>query len=1030
MFRFGPLSSLNVPPLTFTPFMVPPSLMMLVGVILVGVMPPGLFAEDREPWTGERFTREIRPLLSNACFHCHGPDESTREAGLRLDTVEGLSQVIDSGHPEESELLRRLTTEDPAERMPPRESHKVLSQSERQAIADWIAAGAAWQQHWSFVPPQLPQIPDVEQADWCLNPIDRFVLARLEAVGLQPAPVADPHTLIRRLHLDLIGLPPTLEESERWQAIAFPGGKLNAAGYERMVSYLLALPAYGERWSRRWLDLARYADTNGYEKDRPRSIWPYRDWVVSALNQDMPFDQFTIEQIAGDMLPGASRDQLIATGFHRNTMLNEEGGIDPLEFRFHAMTDRVATTGTTWLGLTLGCCQCHTHKYDPVSHTEYYQLMGLLNNADEPELPLTNEADLDRARQNQREAERLVSQLRAEWSQQAVSSGQEVEEWSFEWWLDRERGLAVDWQTLVPVVAESSLPILTIEEDHGIFASGDTAKRDDYRVRFMACERPINALQLEALPDERLPAHGPGTTYYEGTPGDFFLTEIRFVVDGQVVPVRSASESYSKNRFGSSPARAQEAIDGDIQTGWSVHDRQGERHVAVFELAEPIAAGAELSIEMSFGRHFASSLGRFRLRAASDARESFAARDYSSTMEELLLKPDDQLTSVERDALIDEYLLRAPQWKEQSDRIRQLLRPPVAATTLVMRERPADQPRVTHRYHRGEYLQPQEVVEPGVLGVLQPLPRNAPVNRLGLSQWLVDRGNPLTARVQVNRQWAALFGTGLVKTLEDFGLQGESPSHPELLDYLAVSWIEADHWSLKTLHRRIVTSSTYMQSSKVSAAAAEVDPSNRLLSFFPRVRLEAEQLRDSLLVASGKLVPSLGGPPVRPPQPAGITEVAFGSPKWDVSTGADRYRRSLYTFQKRTAPFAMLSTFDAPSGEACIARRTVSNSPLQALTLLNDLMLIELASAAGERVAAYQRRTSADDMQAADYLFRTALVRPPTDGELHAIVEFYRRRVEADRRKANEDGPGDPHAAGWGATARAIFALDEFQTRE
>ncbi len=979
------------------------------------------------------FARDIRPILSGACFHCHGPDDATREADLRLDTFDGLFedrggyQVVKPGHAAESELARRLRTPDADERMPPPDSNKSLTARQQELLSRWIDEGAHWQQHWAFIPPAEPIVPEVEQADWCRSDLDRFILARMEHAGLRPAATAEPHTLVRRLYLDLIGLPPSPEEVDYWIARIWPSpnphqdsaehlrcagtaatgtnatGSINEEAYQALVSYLLSSPNYGQRWARRWLDLARYADTNGYEKDRQRSIWPYRDWVIGALNEDMPFDQFTIEQLAGDMLPEATTEQRIATGFHRNTMLNEEGGIDPLEFRFHAMTDRVATTGTTWLGLTLGCCQCHTHKYDPISHTEYYQIMAFLNNADEPILELPDAQFKDRWQRNRQRAENLLAELASHWPLPEPEEAAEDENESpvrstederfsamdaaFKRWLSRERANAVEWTALRPVEATSNLPILTIQDDDSIFASGDTAKRDDYFIRFAPLDQPITAIGLEALPDERLPARGPGSTYYEGTLGDFYLTEIEATSGKTRYEFDSASETFAKNRFGKNPVSAALAYDGDVQTGWSVHGRQGERHVAVFTLAKPIPAGQPLSIHMTFGRHFASSLGRFRILATDSGKPQ--ARLFSDRIAELLRKPEDSLSAADRQALLSDFLMAAPELEKQADKIRELRARPESPSTLVFAERPDNHRRPTHRHHRGEYLQPQEEVSPSVPQVLPPLPDGARQDRLGLARWIVSEENPLTARVIVNRHWATLFGTGLVKTVDDFGLQGQSPSHPELLDWLALRFVRDDGWSLKRLHRRIVSSQTYRQSSVASPRAREVDPDNRLLSYAPRFRLDAEVIRDSLLVASGALSSEFGGPPVHPPQPAGITEVTFGSPKWPESLGRDRYRRSIYTFIKRTAPFAMFSTFDAPSGEACIARRTRSNSPLQALTLLNDVMLVDLARAAGRRFASASDASDETLSAALQNLFRCVLVRPATDEELQLLVQFF-----------------------------------------
>ncbi|MEZ6060881.1 MAG: DUF1549 domain-containing protein [Planctomycetaceae bacterium] len=465
------------------------------------------------------FTRDVRPILSNACFHCHGPDEKTREADLRVDTRAGLFDERDGvravvpGNIEASELVSRILSDDPDLAMPPSTSKKSLTDEQRQTLVRWVKQGAPWEQHWAFIPPVKADLPPVSNEAWCRNEIDRFVLARIEAAGLEPSPEADPYALVRRIYLDLIGLPPTPDEADQWvQELQ----RENETAWQRLVQHLLDSPHYGERWARRWLDLARYADSNGYEKDRDRSIWPYRDWVISAINDNMAFDQFTIEQLAGDMIPNASTSQRVATGFHRNTMLNEEGGIDPMEFRFHAMTDRVFTTGTTWLGLTLGCCQCHTHKYDPISQTEYYQLMALLNNADEPLLDLPDDDFQQTWDHNRKQAAELLAEMPNKWPDDAGISIDEA----FEKWLADETANAVQWTSLKPVEATSNLPILTIQDDDSIFASGDTAKRDDYFISLAASDKPITALRLEALPDDRLPAHGPGTTYYEGTPGD------------------------------------------------------------------------------------------------------------------------------------------------------------------------------------------------------------------------------------------------------------------------------------------------------------------------------------------------------------------------------------------------------------------------------------------------------------------------------------------------------------------------------
>ncbi len=996
------------------------------------------------------FARDVRPLLSNHCFQCHGPDEDSRKADLRLDTQDGIESVLNRGDLNASSIIERIHAEDEDVMMPPPAANKPLNDEQKALLREWVIGGGNWTQHWAFVRPERKTPPNSE--DWGRNAIDAFALQRMQAAGLEPAPEADAYTLIRRLYLDLTGLPPTPAQANQWKDRIWPTADADSADHssvidedqwQALVTQLLESPAWGERWARRWLDLARYADTNGYEKDRDRSIWPYRDWVINSLNSGMPFDQFTVEQLAGDMLPNATQAQRVATGFHRNTMLNEEGGIDPLEFRFHAMTDRVATTGTTWLGLTLGCAQCHTHKYDPISHREYYGIMAFLNNADEPTLKLVDETTEEQNRERRRRAEALIRELPDKWPGESATEHSESTttadrekhlKAAFDVWLKKETTNAVEWHDLIPLKARSNLPVLTIEEDGAIFASGDTAKRDDYWINLSGLQEPITAIQLEVLPDDRLPAGGPGTTYYEGTIGDFFLNELTVSSQEHRHAITAATESWAKDRYGRDSG-ASLMIDGDVQTGWSVHERIGERHVAVFQLQKPIPANVPFEVHMTFGRHFASSLGRFRFSGASGGRQP-SARGFSRRITSLLAKEPKNRTQEESEELLTEFLLQAPALKEQSDKIRALLRPVDGPETLVMRERPAGQRRPTYRHHRGEYLQADEPVEPRTPAILHPLPHNAASDRLAFARWIVAPDNPLTARIVVNRHWAAIFGTGLVKTVDDFGLQGDFPTHPDLLDWLAVTFVEDDAWSLRTLHRRIVSSSLYRQSTVATEAARRLDPDNRFLSHSPRYRLDAEVIRDALLVAAGVYYDQVGGPSVFPPQPAGVQEAAYRQGEWKVSEGAKRYRRSLYTFSRRTAPFAMLSTFDGPSGESCIAQRSRTNNPLQALTLLNDAMFTELARKAASVTI---QKNAADEVHVRD-LFRRVLTRPPNANEIQTLLSFVeqlRVSFSSDRSRAEELVGEDVAAKGdtvenavWIGVARALFALDETVMRE
>ena len=1063
--------------------------MKITAPLLCVLAATRLFAADAPD-----FSRDVRPILSQHCFKCHGPDDKTRKGGLRLDLRDSATKEAKSGavalvpgQPDKSELVARIFSTDEDELMPPPSVKRTLTPEQKDTLRRWVAAGAEYQQHWAFVKPKQAKVPDVRaqlsvlsaqskqhvQSEklstehWALstNPIDAFILKRLLEANLAPSPEADPATLCRRIYLDLVGIPPTPQEQDDFLKSAI---RNRQSAIETLADRLLASPRYGERWARKWLDLARYADTNGYEKDRPRTIWPYRDWVINALNADKPFDQFTVEQIAGDMLPGSTLDQKIATGFHRNTMLNEEGGIDPNEFRFHAMTDRVATTGATWLGLTLGCAQCHTHKFDPLTHREYFQLMAFMNNADEPDIDLPQADAEEQQKKNTALAAKLLAELPEKWAAKHAPKPVENSEAQpqasspdstptpkpaldekFAAWLARERARTVQWQPLRPASAKSNMPLLTIEPDASVFRNGDISKSDTYELHFRDVPAGVTAIRLEALPDPRLPAHGPGMAFYEGPKGDFFVAEFTLHADGQPVKFSGATESYSKNTFGSTPTTAALMLDGDPQTGWSTAGRMGERHTAVLTLPSPAAAissGGDWTVKLAMGRHYACSLGRFRISITTDARPA-VARDLPSETESLLALPDEKLTAVQRVRLREEFLLSLPELKDEASRIRTLRKPVRPPATLGFRERPPENPRPTFIHNRGEYLQPTEPVTPGVPAFLNPIAGNAKPDRLALARWLVSPENPLTSRVIVNRQWAAFFGRGIVKTTEDFGYQGEVPTHPELLDWLAVEFVKQG-WSLKKLHRLIVTSATYRQSSVLSAQksvlsipksgagdqkqgtasgvplstehwALSTDPDARLLSRFPRTRLDAEIIRDAALASGGLLVEKIGGPSVRPPQPEGVTEAAYGG-SWTPSTGPDRWRRSLYTFSKRTAPFALYNTFDGPTGEACIPRRDVSNTPLQALTLLNDIVFTEAAQSFGKILAG----RNASDAEKLDEAFRRIVCRKPADDERATLLKFFQTQ-----RARLTDGKPSADAAAWSALVRALFSLDEVVTK-
>jgi hypothetical protein len=1019
------------------------------SLLLISLLPAAASGQSAPP---PSWNRDVRPILAANCFECHGPDEATRESDLRFDLREAAIEdrggyaAIVPGKTDQSELIARITSDDESMVMPPPDSNRSLTPEQIDTLRRWIEAGAEYEPHWSFVPPMRPNPPAVKNDSWVRNEIDRFVLARLESEDLQPSPEADAYTLVRRVYLDLIGLPPTPEQADAFVNTSDP------LAYDRLVDELLQSPHYGERWARQWLDLARYADTNGYEKDRERSIWPYRDWVIDALNNDMPFDQFTIEQLAGDMLPDATLAQRIATGFHRNTMINEEGGIDPLEYRYHAMVDRVATTGTVWMGLTTGCAQCHTHKFDPITHTDYFRMMALLNNADEPDLLVPDQTVAGRRAEIEGQIDQLIAELPAQFPPLEADGPEEeapVEErrqrhldQKFAEWLNETRDGLAEWQTIRPAQMTTNLPRLEILDDGSIFSTGDITKRDVFDLKFDIADlkAQITALRLEVLPDDRLPASGPGRTYYEGRKGDFFLSEVTAKRNGEPVQFVEPSRSFGKISVGAGTAEAANVIDGNGDTGWSTSTREGERHTLVLNFAEPIAMPVTLDVRMLFERHFAASLGRFRFSVTTDEGTAKAV-DLSAEVEQILTADESTWSPEQRNAVERAFLLAAPELAEARKPIEKLRsQMPDPVTTMVLQERPADNPRATHLHHRGEYLQTRDEVTPGVPELFGETPTSATTsNRLAFARWLVSDANPLVGRVHVNRTWQAFFGRGLVATSEDFGTQGELPSHPELLDWLAVEFVNRG-WSMKQLHRLIVTSATYRQSSHVTPELLQRDPLNILLARGPRFRVNAETVRDIGLAAGGLLSPKVGGPSVFPPQPVSVTALAYGNDEWKPTEGEDRYRRSLYTFSKRTAPFAAYAVFDAPTGESCIARRERSNTALQALTMLNDPMFLEMAEAlAAEAVSretpseTVSRETLAVDR--ATLILRRCLTRPPTDDELAALTTFaadQQQRFEAgelDAAKVCTSHPPSAELAAWTMAARAVLNLDETITK-
>jgi cytochrome c553 len=968
------------------------------------------------------YARDVAPLLERHCVECHGAKK--QESLLRLDSLAetlagGMSGgTVVPGRSRESLLVQHLRGEArPA--MP--YGRPPLDAAAIAQIAAWIDAGASGEGtapvaspgrpgdrpiHWAYRRPQRPLVPGVSRPAWVRNPVDAFVLARLEREGLAPAPEADRETLVRRLSLDLVGLPPSPAEIDAFLADADEGA------FERVVDRLLASPHYGERWARPWLDLARYADTHGYEKDQARTAWRWRDWVIDALNRDVSFRDFTIEQIAGDMLPGATDAQRIATGFHRNTLLNQEGGIDVEEARFETLVDRVNTTAAVWLGSTVACAQCHNHKFDPVSQKDYYRLLAFFDNGEyrvhgegeevvdrwivEPEIELATPAQAARRAVLRREAEEL--------GREAATRDLAEELTAFE----RDvAGREPRFVTLAPVrAAAKGGARLAPRPDGSVLASGETASQDVYTVTVRGPIERATAFRLEALPDPSLPRLGPG----RAGSGAFVLTGIDLRAAGRPVALARAFAD-----IGDARRSAGRVLDSHAATGWgpTADGDVGQRRVLVVEAKRPVTA-PELTFTLRFESgwpHVQASLGRFRLQATSSPRP-FAGLPLAPQTRALLETPAAARTPGQQDTLLAWFRPLAPSLDAARDRllaIQSELDAMKVATAPVVQERAGFERPSTLLRERGSFTSPGERVFAAVPAAFGALPDDQPPNRLGLARWLASPENPLGARVAVNRLWQTVFGRGLVATAEDFGSQGEPPSHPELLDWLAVELVEKG-WSQKSLLRTIVTSATYRQASTVTAALRERDPDNRLLARGPRYRVEAETVRDVVLAASGLLSPKIGGPSVFPDQPEGVWNVPYSSMKWETSPGEDRHRRGLYTFIRRSSPYPGLVVFDAPSREQCTVRRAASNTPLQALATLNDPVFVEAARALADRAIAEAGPGPAERIA---HGYRLCTGRRPGPEDLEVLVAFH------DREKARFAAAPETARALLAATAAA-----------
>ncbi|MBI5693990.1 MAG: PSD1 domain-containing protein [Verrucomicrobia bacterium] len=957
------------------------------------------------------FGRDILPILSNHCLHCHGPDEKERKGGLRLDTAEGLrtpgksgAVALVPGRSAESELYLRIRSPHEDEVMPPPKAKKALSAEQVAVIQRWIDEGAVWSRHWSLEVPRRPVVPDPVGGGTALaHPVDRFLRARLEREGIPPSPEADRRTLVRRLYLDLIGLPPEPTTVRAFVDDARPDA------YERLVDALLASPHFGERWGRHWLDLARYADSAGYLNDTLRPYaYLYRDWVIDSVNRDQPFDQFTIEQLAGDLLPGATLEQKIATGFHRNSLKNDEAGADLELDRVKAGVDRVATTGAVWLGLTLGCAECHSHKYDPISLREFYQLYAFFNATAERDVPAPRPAELAEFNRRQAVWEKERDRLEAPIAQHAttlVETG--VPAWERELSLPKTR-----WVVLAPEevthITEDEEHTLPVNEDHSITTGVKDPVRSRYVVKVPIAQPGVTGFRLEALADL-------GAKVGRSKGGDFALAEFSVMLKTPAGAQEKLPLATARADFAAKSGPVENVLDGDNTTSWTIAPQTEATHVLVVELQAPrdFPAGSTLYFELE--HRLTGVLTRFRLSATSAALP-LEASTLPDAVLAILDTPAGQRSPAQQLALA-RHVARfvdakgrelhrplAAHYGKQPDF------PKTAAPVLVTH------PRKTRVHHRGDYRQPGEEVEPGTPAALPPLQARGPrADRLDLARWLVDPANPLTARVTVNHVWQQLFGRGLVATPDNFGALGERPSHPELLDWLATEFIRLG-WSRKQLIRLLVTSATYRQTSVGRPDLAERDPLNRLLARQSRHRLEAEIVRDVALASSGLLNRTIGGPSIHPPLPAFV--MAFGRNRtWPETKGPDAFRRGMYIHLRRNVPYPMLTTFDASDASVACTRRERSNSPLQALTLLNDPVFFACSEKLGAELAGQP-----GDLEARLRLgFERCLGRAPRAAELQALHAHH-----ADQLALAD---GDERLA-YLATARLLLNLDEFITRE
>jgi len=994
---------------------------------IFAVAPFGLLLAGGSQARKVDYATEVKPIFKAHCNACH----SGADAAAKLDLTSAASamkggqsgKLVVAGNPDASLLLIRILGKGGNPQMPM--GFPALPADQIETIRTWIAQGAHTEgadrvTHWAYIKPIRPAIPKVKNKSWIRNPIDSFVLAKLEQEGLKPSQEASQETLIRRASLDITGLPPSPAEIDKFLADKQPDA------YERLVDRLLASPHYGERQARPWLDLARYADSDGYEKDLNRTAWKYRDWVIDAFNQNLPYDKFTIEQLAGDLMPFQDVSQLVATGFNRNTMFNREGGVDQAEAHFNVVLDRVNTTATVWLGSTLQCARCHDHKYDPFTQKDFYKMSAYFSNSVIlPRGPASigeekwfeSEMQVPSGRQVA-EKTKLLQEIAALKRQRDDQSDQTKA--AFETWKSH----AAAGQTWTPITVTSATAAsganLTPQPDGSILASGNLSKTDTYTVNGTVQLQNATALKIEALTDPSLPAKGPGRA------ANFVLTGLALKVNGVVVPFSEAFADFTQEGFD-----AYEAFKHDSNSGWAVAPATGKPHMMVATLGHGVSAESPAKVEIVLeSKHRANYhvLGHFRLAFTSDPMPEASA--LSASIEAILRKP---VKSGAEEAAIHEFFLdRLPKLKQERVLMREAKAKMQALedeipTTLIMRDKPTNGPLTAYIHSRGEFLSKTDMVTAGTPAVFGATSPKLPTNRLGLAEWIASKDNPLTARVQVNRIWEQYFGRGLVETSEDFGTQGSRPSHPELLDWLATEFM-ARGWDMKAIHRLIVTSSTYRQSSNATRELVKRDPQNVLLARGPRFRLEAEMIRDEALSAAGILDAQVGGPSVYPLQPAGTWDTPYNGEQWMTSKGGEALRRGLYTFWKRSSPYPNFMAFDSTSREECTVRRIRTNTPLQALAMLNDEAVFIAARALGQRMLKQGGPSEAAQLT---FGFRACTGRKPTPTELKRLENLVATldvRYDKDPKAASKVA-GSPKEAAYALTANVLLNLDETLTK-